>query len=107
MVERAFSYIWSYRVSAENTEEFVDLYSPGGSWAALFGRGDGYLDTRLYQDAGDMERFVTIDRWESERAFALFRERFAEEFEKLDRQGEALTSAERFLGEFQEVGESG
>jgi hypothetical protein len=43
---------------------------------------------------------LTIDRWESEEAFRTFRARFANEFERLDSEGEYLTLEETPLGEF-------
>jgi hypothetical protein len=42
-----------------------------------------------------------VDRWESEEAFRSFRARFAEEFERLDSEGERLTLEETPLGEFE------
>jgi hypothetical protein len=47
---------------------------------------------------------VTIDRWESKVAFTSFRDKFAEEFDRLDRLGEQLTSHEVLLGEFGNAG---
>lgn len=95
-----FIYIWAYRVSSEHADGFRDLYGPGGAWARLFRRADGYLGTDLYRDRNDGDRYVTIDRWESEEAFRRFRTTFADRFERLDRKGERLTLDETFLGEF-------
>jgi heme-degrading monooxygenase HmoA len=52
-------------------------------------------------------RYVTIDRWESAAAFDAFRRRYAREFEALDRDCEALTTDERPLGSFTEIGPAG
>ena len=54
----------------------------------------GYPDTGLYRDRNDQDRYVTIDRWGSERAIRGFRARFAEEFERLNSDGEDLTLEE-------------
>jgi heme-degrading monooxygenase HmoA len=104
MARAPYAYVWSYRVSAEDVEEFIRLYGPDGAWVALFRQGEGYLGTDLLRDATDAGRFVTIDRWVSELAFDRFRETFAEEYQQLDREGEVLTIEELPLGEFHEVG---
>ena len=65
----------------------------------LFRQAPGYLDTVLYRDRNDRNRYVTIDRWESEQAFRDFRAGFAEDFERLDIDGEHLTLEETPLGE--------
>jgi hypothetical protein len=48
--------------------------------------------------------YVTVDRWESEAAFASFQERNAEAYGHLDASCEALTRAEARLGSFTELG---
>ena len=95
-----FIYLWAYRVSPEKGDEFRRLYGPEGAWVRLFRQASGYLDTHLYRDRNDADRYVTIDRWESEEAFRSFRVSFAEEFERLDVEGEHLTVEETALGEF-------
>ncbi len=96
-----FIYVWAYRVPSHNVGEFRRLYGPDGAWVRLFRRAPGYLDTQLYRDRNDGDRYLTIDRWESEEAFRSFRARFAEEFERLDSEGERLTLEETPLGEFE------
>ena len=99
----SFAYMWVYRVLPERAEEFVELYGPEGAWVRLFRRAPGYLGTDLYADRDDETRFVSIDRWESEAAFREFRDRFVEEFQRLDREGERLTLEETQIGEFGSV----
>jgi heme-degrading monooxygenase HmoA len=99
-VSDLFVYLWAYRVSANTRDEFQELYGPDGSWADLFRQAPGYVDTELLRDRDDSDRFITIDRWESEEAFLSFRASFAEEFDHLDRFGERLTIEETPLGEF-------
>jgi heme-degrading monooxygenase HmoA len=95
-----FIYLWSYRVPPQTADEFLRLYGPEGRWVRLFRRAPGYLGTHLYRDRNDGDRYLTIDRWESEEAFRTFRARFANEFERLDSEGECLTLEETPLGEF-------
>jgi quinol monooxygenase YgiN len=82
--------------------EFRLLYGPNGTWVRLFRQAPGYLETRLLQDLDQPGRFVTIDRWADQAAFAAFRRRFAREFEELDTRCAALTEHEAELGRFEE-----
>jgi len=95
-----FIYIWAYRVMPGMADEFRRLYGPEGAWVRLFRQAPGYLGTDLYRDRANGDRYVSIDRWESEEAFRGFRESFAAEFERLDADGVQLTLEETPLGEF-------
>ena len=59
----AFVVVWEFRVRPDRTDEFVKSYSPGGAWAKLFERGDGFLGSHLMRDESTPTRFITIDRW--------------------------------------------
>ena len=98
--EANFASVWSYRISSETAQEFIQLYGSDGAWVGLFRRAEGYLGTCLYRDSSDKDRYLTIDRWESEGAYRSFRREGGEEFEYLDRGGEELTLEEVSLGEF-------
>lgn len=100
MSDEGYAYIWEYEVLPGAEAEFLAHYAPGGSWAALFRRAPGYLGTDLYRDRARPERFITIDRWQTEAAFREFRRRFAAEFEALDRRCAGLTRQEAALGEY-------
>ena len=102
-----YAYIWEYEVPPESEAEFLAHYEPDGTWAALFRRAPGYLGTELYRDRARPERFITLDRWESEAAFKAFRSRFAEEFEALDRRCAGLTRHEAALGEYRPASRRG
>ena len=101
-----FVYVWAYRVLPGKVVEFTRLYGPDGAWVRLFRQGRGYLGTHLYEDRNYSDRYITIDRWESKNAFAEFRAAFAEEFERLDREGGELTLEETALGELRPIDES-
>src|SRR6478752_6520295 len=94
------TYIWEFRVTPDRVEEFLGHYQNAGSWARLFQRAPGYIGTRLLRDLNDPLRFVTVDEWQSVAQYRLFRERFASEYEALDRTCEGLTLAETALGQF-------
>jgi len=97
---RPHAYIWEFEVRPERAAEFELYYGPNGSWVQLFRTARGYLETVLLRDLVRPHRFVTIDRWESERAYQDFRAAREEEFAALDSRCEAFTTAERELGRF-------
>lgn len=97
----SYIYAWEFRVRPGARERFEAAYGPGGDWACLFRRAEGYLGTELLRDAGDPGRYLTIDRWASQAACDAFRERFAAEFDALDARCEALTERESKIGDFE------
>lgn len=97
-----YTYVWEFEVEAGLAAEFERHYGPGGTWAALFARADGYVETLLLKDRAAPGRYVTVDRWRDEAAYRAFRTAFSAEYEQLDRECERLTIGERRLGEFGE-----
>lgn len=98
-----YTYVWEYRIHAHAVREFLEAYGPEGTWVQLFRKAPGYVGTRLLQDLQELDRYLTIDQWETEAAFLAFRERHAQEFEELDQRCEAFTRLEAELGRFREV----
>jgi len=90
-------------VPNSNEGEFRRRYGPGGPWVALFRQDPAYIETLLLKDRSGPGRYVTVDRWRSAEAFRSFRERYAAQFEAIDRACEALTSRETDLGSFAEI----
>jgi hypothetical protein len=99
-----YCYLWEFVVRTGEVGAFESSYGPEGDWARLFRRDPQYVRTVLLKDRESSDRFVTIDFWTSRAAFVSFRERFASEFEALDRRFEALTLRENRVGEFEIVG---
>lgn len=95
-----YVYIWEYQVRPGSETEFELHYGPGGSWVRLFQTASGYLETVLLRDLTQPQRYLTIDRWESEAAYRAFRQARAADFAALDSRCEALTDSERELGQF-------
>lgn len=89
--------MWEFRTRDDTSEEFEAAYSASGGWARLFARDPHFIGTELLRDA---ERYVTVDRWETEAAYRAFLSSFRADYETLDRSCERLTSSERFLGAF-------
>jgi heme-degrading monooxygenase HmoA len=96
-----FVYVWEYRVLPAHAREFEAAYGPEGAWARLFRRQEGYLGTDLLRDRADPQRYLTVDRWRAKGDHEAFRRGAAAEFAALDRAGEAWTSEERHLGDFE------
>jgi heme-degrading monooxygenase HmoA len=92
--------LWEFVVKPEAVTHFQELYGPHGAWAALFRRHPGFMGTRLLRDAGDGQRFLTVDSWESESRFAEMRRAAQEEYARLDAECENLTLSEREIGMF-------
>ena len=95
-----FAYVWQYLVDPARRKDFLAAYGPDGAWVRLFARDSNYFGTVLLSDADNEERFVTIDYWSSRDARDAFRTVHAADFSSLDRQCEAYTVTEEFLGDF-------
>ena len=95
-----YVYVWAFTVREGATTEFERLYGPEGGWVGLFRRAEGHLGTDLHRDVTAPNRYLTVDRWESEAVFRAFRASFAAEFEALEAAGEKLTTNETEIGRF-------
>jgi heme-degrading monooxygenase HmoA len=92
--------VWEFGVKLNFEKEFEKIYGPRGGWVRIFRKAKGYRRTELLRDKETRGRFLTVDYWDSEKAYDAFRSQFAHEFTVLDRQCESLTEKEIFLGSF-------
>ena len=97
-----FTYIWEFEVPSNADAELQRHYGPNGTWVALFRQDPEYIETLLLKDTSRPGRYVTIDRWRSADAYHSFLERFAKQYEGLDRLCAVLTVRETNLGLFSE-----
>jgi len=95
-------FVWEFLARAERIAEFERIYAGAGPWAKLFAKSPGFHGTSLLHDSQNPCRFLTIDRWDSVEAQSAMREKFAREYEELDRACEELTEFERRIGTFEE-----
>ena len=95
-----YCYVWTYVVRSESLEAFRIAYGPEGEWVRLFRRDPEYVRTTLLADREDPTRFMTLDFWTSREACVAFRERFAREFEALDRRFQEFTMQEVHTGDY-------
>jgi heme-degrading monooxygenase HmoA len=92
--------IWKYQVKAEKLSEFESIYSPNGAWVELFKKSMGYLGTELLHDETNHQRYLTIDRWNSEEEYEAFLSEWETEYKALDAQCEGLTESESPIGKW-------
>jgi heme-degrading monooxygenase HmoA len=93
--------LWRFRPLVGRESDFESAYGPSGEWALLFRRGDGYLGTELLRRSDDPREYLTVDRWVSRGAYETFRNRFGNEYQRLDNRLEGLTEEETLLGNFE------
>jgi len=96
MTPAGYGIVWRYRVDLAHRAEFEAAHAPGGDWAELFGRSDGYRGTELIR-AERIGEYLTVDRWVTEAAFAAFMEEWGDEYLLLDRRLEPLTFSEHLV----------
>jgi len=57
----------------------------------------------LIKDNVQSGRYVTIDVWEDKDSYLRFKDRFADDYQTVDKECEKLTSAERQIGVFERL----
>ena len=98
-----FIVVWEYQVKEAHLDDFMRFYASNGAWTELFKRGKGFLGTELLRDETSPRRFMTLDRWESEREYESFLSIFAGEYKALDSHCEGWTESETLIGRWQSV----
>ena len=95
-----FVVVWQFEIVEEKISAFEAAYGPDGAWAQLFRSSPDYRGTALLRDAYIPGSYLTIDRWVSENAFRAFRKDHDADYERLDRECDALTSREIRIGAY-------
>jgi heme-degrading monooxygenase HmoA len=95
-----FVVVWRFDIAEAKRAAFEAAYGPDGAWAQLFRASPNYLGTELLRDAYVPGGYLTIDRWASEEDFRAFRKEHDREYEKLDRECDALTAKETRIGAY-------
>jgi hypothetical protein len=99
-----FLILWEFEVKPGEELAFEKVYGPEGLWVQLF-RGDPhYRETKLLKDSLRSRICYTLDFWESENDYNLFKQLNQDAYAKLDRASENLTIRERNLGCFLQHG---
>ena len=102
-----FLVLWEFDVKPGCDEQFESVYGPGGDWAQLFRRDPAYQRTLQLRDPFRDRTYVTCDFWESEKAYEAFQKLNSDAYQALDTASESLTLAERKIGAFEKLGDSG
>ena len=92
--------VWEFAVATAQTQGFEAAYCSTGIWAQLFRRDPAYVETMLLHDSDAFGRYVTVDVWHDRDSYLSFKARFADDYQRIDKDCENLTAAERFLGIF-------
>jgi hypothetical protein len=95
------AFVWEFVARDNRVAEFEHAYSSAGAWAQLFAKAADFRGTWLLRDSENTRRFLTMDRWQSVEAQS---ERFAREYQELDRDCKKLTESEHRIGIFEEPG---
>ena len=103
--------MFAYEVEAAARAEFERVYGSDGDWARFFRNGEGYLGTELLEATDDRpgppgadRRFLVVDRWTTEGAYAGFLAANAEEYERRSLDAAPLYRSETRVGSFARVG---
>ncbi len=96
-----FVALWEYEVKPGGEESFEKAYGPGGDWVRLFQSDSHYKETRLVRDAFRGGVYLTMDFWESRKAYEEFLAGHTTEYEKIDKASAGSTINERRIGWFE------
>ena len=98
--QQSFTVVWEFRVKPGKQHAFEKAYGPEGDWVQLFRRSDDYIGTELIRDRHSRLRYVTLDHWNSRQAYLRFKKENRKVYQTIDAQCEALTTREKWIGEF-------
>jgi heme-degrading monooxygenase HmoA len=108
------SVVFEYEVEEGLRAEFERVYGSDGDWARFFRAGDGYLGTELHaavresaspgREADARRRFLVVDRWTTQEAYADFLATNAAEYEQRSDAVASLYVSETRIGSFERVG---
>ena len=98
-----FVTLWEFEVKPGCEERFEKVYGPEGEWAQLFRREQNYQGTRLLRDTVHNSAYLTMDAWNSRKAYEQFLETHAVDYQRLDAATGILTLRERQVGCFEEA----
>jgi heme-degrading monooxygenase HmoA len=99
-----FLILWEFEVKPGDESRFEKVYGPQGPWVQLFQRDLHFRQTQLLKDPSLSRIYFTLDFWDSENDYQLFKQANQESYDSLDQSTEKLTIRERNLGCFQQLG---
>ena len=103
-IESLVIYILSeFTVPQPHLAAFEREYGGDGTWARLFRRDSAYRETILVKDNAQSGRYLTIDVWDDKDSYLRFKDRFADDYQTIDKECERLTNGERQIGIFERL----
>lgn len=87
--------IWEYKVKPKAVSKFEEMYGPLGEWVKFFKQSKAYQGTELLLDDETELAYITMDFWDSEKAFNDFVSTNKERYELLDQKGSAFTKSKK------------
>jgi heme-degrading monooxygenase HmoA len=108
------SVVFEYEVEEGLRAEFERVYGSDGDWARFFRAGEGYLGTQLHASVesstlgreggtGARRRFLVVDRWTTQEAYADFLAANAAAYEQRSQATGSLYVSETRIGAFERV----
>jgi len=94
-----FVALWEFEVKPGCEEKFEEVYGANGAWAKLFLQDSQYRGTRLVKDVERERVYLTLDFWKTRESYERFKKENAGEYERIDRECEGMTVAEKCIGE--------
>jgi hypothetical protein len=95
-----FLALWEFEVKSGCAERFQSAYGPDGGWVRLFRTDPSFIETRLLQEPSALNKFVTVDFWQTRAAYESFKELNDAAYAELDKSFENLTAFENCIGMF-------
>jgi quinol monooxygenase YgiN len=95
--------LWEFTVSPEHRAAFEIAYKSDGLWAHLFRQDSSYRETILIRDQEQAGRYLTVDVWEDRDSYLSFKDQFADQYSKIDKECEKLTAGEQLIGIFEQI----
>jgi hypothetical protein len=96
-----FLVLWEFEVKPDKEERFESVYGASGAWQELFRRDTNFQKTLVLRDPFRPRVYVTLDFWYLRDAYHRFKEKYADEYHRIDKSCEDLTLSQRSLGEFE------
>jgi len=94
-----FIIIWHYTVYPQHLESFSEYYNSSGEWVKFFRPSAAYIETEFFQTESE-NRFITIDKWTSEKAYLQYLTSNKKKYEEIDKLCEGFTSEETLIGKY-------
>ena len=99
-----FLILWEFEVKSGEEARFEKVYGPQGPWVQLFQGDPHFRQTQLLKDPSRSRIYFTLDFWGSENDYNHFKQTNHDAYAALDKTTGELTTRERNLGCFQQLG---